>query len=400
LRLLLINQFYPPDVAPTGQLLHDLARELVARGHEVDVLCSRRAYQGGDRHPAAERLDGVRVRRVAAPFGEPRGLAARIADQLGFLALAFVHGLRAERPDVVVALTTPPFIGALAKGLARLRGAAHAHWVMDLYPDVLRAHGVLAPGTALRLLRALASWQYAGARCVIALGDGMAATLAPGLRAPLHAVPLWGEDHDAEGLAGAARRLRDERGWPQDELVLLYSGHVGLAHGVAEFLAAAGALGPRGPRWVFAGGGPRRGEVEAFARAHPEVRLELLPYVPRERLAASLAAADVHLASLTAGWQGLVVPSKLQAAFALGRPVLFVGPRENDVAAWIVESGGGWVVPQGDTDGVLAAVRQASDPAQRAARGARALDYARRHFDRRTNCARIIRLLERPVAVV
>lgn len=395
MRLLLLNQFYPPDVAPTGQLLHDLACALVARGHEVHVIASRRAYQGGERYPAAEERDGVRVRRVAALAGEPRGMAGRIADQMSFLLLASACALRLPPPGLVVALTTPPFLGALARLLARGRRAAHAHWVMDVYPDVLLAHGLLAPDSAaLKALRVLAAWQYDGARCVVALGPRMAERLASQLLAPPAAVPLWGEDPPGEELAAAASRVRATRGWPQDDLVLLYSGHMGLAHSVEEFLAAAGTLGARGPRWVFAGGGPRRGEVEAFARSHPDARVELLPYVPRDELAASQAAADIHLTSLAAAWQGLVVPSKLQAAFALGRPVLFVGPRENEVASWIMESGGGWVVPERNADGVLAAVQQAGDPLERRERGARALRFARRHFDRRANCERLIRLLE------
>ena len=60
MRFLLLNQFYPPDVAPTGRYLHNLARELVARGHGVDVLCSRARYDHGKPLPPAE-LDGARV---------------------------------------------------------------------------------------------------------------------------------------------------------------------------------------------------------------------------------------------------------------------------------------------------------------------------------------------------
>ena len=51
MQILLLNQFYPPDVAPTGQVLHDLARVLVGRGHQVRVVCSRRSYDGGQRFP-------------------------------------------------------------------------------------------------------------------------------------------------------------------------------------------------------------------------------------------------------------------------------------------------------------------------------------------------------------
>ena len=75
MKILLANQFYPPDMAPTGQHLHDLARCLVARGHSVRVLCSRRSYDGGGEYAAEETLDGVEVRRLSA-FGFGRRGAA------------------------------------------------------------------------------------------------------------------------------------------------------------------------------------------------------------------------------------------------------------------------------------------------------------------------------------
>src|ERR1051325_1578303 len=104
-------------------------------------------------------------------------------------------------------------------------------------------------------------------------------------------------------------------------MVLLYSGTMGRGHRSTDFLEAARRLAGRGPIWAFAGGGPRRSEVERFAAAHPDARVHVWPYVAREELAATLAAADVHLISVRRGWSGIIVPSKLQAAFALGRPV-------------------------------------------------------------------------------
>jgi hypothetical protein len=121
--------------------------------------------------------------------------------------------------------------------------------------------------------------------------------------------------------------------------------------------------------------------------------------VPRAALAASLAAADVHLASLSSGWEGVCVPSKIAAVFAVGRPVVFVGTRRSEAAEWITTSGGGWVVEEGDVDGLVAAIREALDPAQRARRGEAAAAYARRYFDRERNCTRIAELIERSAAV-
>jgi len=67
MKILLLNQFYPPDVAATRQLLADLAVGLVYKGHEVHVLCSRRVYGGGmEKYPAEQLINGVYIHRVAA----------------------------------------------------------------------------------------------------------------------------------------------------------------------------------------------------------------------------------------------------------------------------------------------------------------------------------------------
>jgi glycosyltransferase involved in cell wall biosynthesis len=116
--------------------------------------------------------------------------------------------------------------------------------------------------------------------------------------------------------------------------------------------------------------------------------------VAQEDLAASLAAADVHLVSLRSPWQGLVVPSKLQAAFGLGRPAIYVGPGDSEPADWIAQSGGGWVAGEGDVGGLLAAVASAASPGERRRRGEAGRAFARAHFDREKGTRRIAELLE------
>jgi glycosyltransferase involved in cell wall biosynthesis len=400
MRILLVNQFYPPDMAPTGQHLHDLARCLVARGHDVTALCSRRSYDGGGKYAAGEVLDGVAVRRLPA-LGFGRRGAARAADYLSFHLAALV-GAGHDRPfDLSLCLTTPPYVGWTVTHALGVRAARRAHWVMDLYPDVVAAHGGLsASGPLYRFLGRLTRRQLSGAALVLALGPHMRERVAPYVSPPtrLEWMPLWGTVSPADVDPAAVAACRAQRGWAASDCVLLYSGNMGLGHRLSEFLEAARRLGVDGPVWAFAGGGQRRAEVERFVAAHRPACVQLLPYVAQEHLAASLAAADVHLVSLRREWQGLIVPSKLQAAFALGRPVVFVGPRENEAAAWILESGGGWLVGEDRVDDLLAAVREASDPAVRAERGARARAFARERFSPEANTARIADLVEAAAA--
>ncbi len=401
MRVLLVNQFYPPDVAPTGLYLRELAWALVARGHTVDVRAGRAPYAPGTPTLSREdESDGVRVRRLGRDGPTtPRDHVRRAARGAGFLARVALEPPR-PRADLVVTLTSPPFLGLAAAWTARRHAARLVHWVMDVYPDALVSHGLVSErGPLAAVLRALARRAYARAALVIALGPFMARRVRALLPAtvPLESVPLWGDARERPEPA----RVRSQRrllGFADDDLVLLYSGNMGLGHRLGEFLEAARRLGHAGPRWIFAGGGTRRAEVEAFRRAHPDARVELRPYVDGPDHAARLLAADVHLASLGEAWQGVIVPSKVQAALALGRPLLFVGPSENEPATWVRESGGGWTCGPGDVEALLAALSATRDPVERARRATAGENYARRHFDRARNLGRLVELLERACA--
>jgi colanic acid biosynthesis glycosyl transferase WcaI len=438
MRFLLLNQYYLPDMAPTGKYLHDLAQVLVQSGHRVKVMCSRRSYDGARSYPAREVMDGVEVVRLPATAFGRRGFVGKMSDYTSYYgALLAALMVDRERPDLILSLTTPPYVGLLGKLAAKRHGCRHAHWIMDLYPDVMFAHGMARKGGMLfHVLRRLTRLQLKGAECVLTLGPRMAESVAeyadqgagttgprddeaettgprdygtthyrPGTTArgpstlnpqpsTLQWVPLWSDPEMKPWPENEPNPLRAERGWSAGETVFLYSGNMGLGHRFTEFLAAAKRLGSSGPRWVFSGGGKRRAEIEVAARAIPEARVEFLGYVPHSQLRAHLCSADVHLASLDSAWQGLMVPSKLQGSFAVGRPVIYVGGRDCETRVWIEESGGGWVVDENDLEGLSLAVKQAMDPDERRKRAKAALDFARRHFHISTNCGRIVQLLE------
>jgi len=401
MRFLLLNQFYPPDVAPTGKYLHDLARVLSQRGHEVKVLCSRRSYDGTKSFLRREILEGVEIKRLPATGFGRKGFVGKVMDYVSFYVTLFnTLMFERKRPDVILSLTTPPYIGLLGKLAARRHGCRHAHWVMDLYPDVMLAHGMARKeGALIQFLRRLTRYQLRGADSILALGPNMAEKVSnyeskEGSARPVSWVPLW-SDPNLTGLpAEKSNPLRDERGWNADTTVFLYSGNMGLGHRFGEFLEAAKRLNGSGPQWVFAGGGKRKSEIEAFARSNPGAAIQILDYAPQDALCAHLCAADVHLVSLDSSWAGLMVPSKLQGSFAVGRPVIYVGGRQCETAAWISESGGGWVVDEGDVDGLLGAIQQALNAGERRKRGKAAQEFAREHFQLAKSCLRIVQLLE------
>lgn len=399
MHVLLLNQFCVPDMAPTGRVLFDLARTLIDRGHQVTILCSSRSYDGNTTYHRGESRDGVTITRLPAFGLGRRSHAGKILDYASFYVLLAWRLLWIRpKPDVMVALTTPPYIGLLAKAIGSIRGIRHAHWIMDLYPDVMQAHGMLREASFLyRALAGLTRFQFRGSALVLTLGPDMARHVGKYAMAstPVKWVPLWGDDALATRPQAAANRLREARGWSLDQLVLMYSGNMGLGHRFSEFLALAKSLRhDTSLRWVFAGSGKRRIEIESAIEAESTLPVELLPYASSETLSEHLSSADVLLASLEPAWQGFMVPSKVQACFAVGLPVIFVGSDCNSLAQWIHASNGGWVVAPDDLKGLHAAVKAARDPAERRRRGQSARKFAEIHFDRRKNTTEIAEQLE------
>jgi glycosyltransferase involved in cell wall biosynthesis len=296
---------------------------------------------------------------------------------------------------MIVCMTTPPFLGLGPALVARLGLVAHIQWTMDVFPDALWADRT---PHLVRFVRPVLEWaarrMLRTAALVITLGPSMQARIVRYLGDPRRAVtvPLWSAPAPPVSLEGL-RRVRAARSWRDSDVVLLYSGNMGRGHRFDDFLEAARRLGADGPIWAFLGGGPRRHEIERYRADQPDARIEVLEYVAAEDLPASLASADVHLVSMRSGWSGIIMPSKLQAAFAIGRPVLFVGPREDDMAKWIADSGAGWAVAENDVDALLDVVTQACDPAERARRGRAAIAYAQANFEGGRNCERLADLL-------
>lgn len=392
MNVVLINQFFPPAQAPTGRLLADLAAELARRGHAAIVLASAAGY-GAEAAPATAGPAGVQVVWVGRRDVHRHGAVAKLRDYAAFYRGAWRALAQMPRPDVVVCLTTPPFIGLLGAQLRKTAGVPFALWCMDLYPEALAAHGWLRPWNPLKpLLTALAREERRRASAVVALGPDMAGLLRGSGATTVEEIPVWSKLVADEATRAAARALRRERGWSDDETVLLYSGNMGRAHRAEEFAALAEVL--RGSsfrcRFVFAGTGPARAEWERRWAG----LFEFLPPAPDVACAAHLLAADVHLVSQQTAWTGVVVPSKFQAACALGKPVAFAGPPESAVAGWMKAADVGWILPPGDAAAVAAAAAELRDSSLRAAKGMRALELYAQRFTPAVNCATLANLLE------
>ncbi|MEO3434953.1 glycosyltransferase family 4 protein [Inquilinus sp. CAU 1745] len=322
-RITFINRVYPPDTGATGFMLRGLADGFRKAGWEVTIVA-------GGRRSVVEPCPatGVRVVRAAMPEGRS------VTDALRQLAALARAVRRQPPPDLLVTMTDPPLLALLGPWL----GTRTLHWSQDVYPDLLPVLGARIPSWLMRATDALVSASLKRHDQVVAIGDCMARKLL------------------AKGVGDD--RLSVIRNWPAEKprrnepanragLTGLYAGNFGRGHDFRAIVGAAEKLRHRPDiRFVMAGEGAA---LESVRRSAP-ANIEFLPRQDERAFAALAEKADLHLVTLKAEAAGLMVPSKMWAALAAGRPILFLGPDTSDVAAYVKRHGCGLVLPPDDGD--------------------------------------------------
>ena len=407
MKIIFVNRFFFPDHSASSQMLTDLAISLAAKGHAIGVITSRLRYDVPSPPFAAhESVAGVEVHRVwTTRFGR-RSMLGRMFDYVTFYVFASLRLWRLlGADDVVVAMTDPPLFSLCAAPIARVRGGRLINWLQDIFPETAEALE-LGHRYGLRLLyRWLAGWRDRSLKHAtnVVLGEHMRRRLLALEVCPEHVrlIPNFADGELIKPLAGP-NALR--AGWGlQERFIVGYSGNLGRAHDVATLLQAMVHLeaedrgmpaSARKIAWLFVGGGRN---YESLRRLVAERRLGSVtfkPYQSREKLAESLGVADVHIVSLNPALEGLIVPSKFYAIAAAGRPTLFIGDKEGEIARLIARHRCGLSIGIGEAGALARTLRElAADPSACRAMGERARTAFEADFGRSIAVVRWERLL-------
>ena len=355
-RIVAVNRYYWPDHSATSQLLTDLLEHLAAGGQEVLAVTSRQRYdQPGAALPETGAHQGVTIRRLwSTRFGRS-GLAGRAVDYLSFYASAlFTLLFKVRRGDTILALTDPPLLSVVASVVAAVKSARLVNWCQDLFPEIAeRLEVPMVRGAVARALQSVRNASFRGAHANIVLCDNMASHLL-GQRVPADRTIIvhnWA-DIDIRPVSRELNPLRREWGLG-DRFVIGYSGNLGRAHDHEALLDLIGRLrGHDDIAFLFIGGGAGLDRLRALAEDRGLGNVQFRAYQPRERLSESLSLPDVHLVSLRAEMEGLIMPSKIYGILAAGRPTLFLGAADGSIQRIVDEFGAG--VPAVGTAGAAA----------------------------------------------
>lgn len=369
---LIVGLNYAPEPTGIAPYTAGLARGLTRAGHRVQVIAGfpyypawriADGYHGLIRHehdragPAdTEPVSVTRLRHYVPSSSTGWG---RVLHEASFAAHVLVRTLTPkDHPDVVIGVSPSLLSTAAARVIARRLKVPFGIVVQDIYASAGEVR-VATGQTTGDLVRGLERSLFTAADGIVVVHENFkhSLTAVHGV-APERITVIKNWSHVRPTSLADRSRIRAELGWPDDRVVVLHAGNMGVKQNLTSVVAAGRLAAQRSCsiHFVLLGDGSRRNEV---ARAAADVdTVSVCPPVPGHRFPDVLDAADVLLVNEVPGLRSMSVPSKLTSYFAAGRPIVAASEPDSPAGSEVLAARAGVVVPPSEPEALLRAAVQ------------------------------------------
>ncbi|RLE40053.1 glycosyltransferase WbuB [Candidatus Woesearchaeota archaeon] len=363
MRVLLLAQWYIPE---PDIKIHLLAKDLVARGHQVTSITGFPNYPQGRIYPGYhqrlrqwEDMDGVRVLRLPLYPDHSRSGVKRIINYLSFATSASVLGPLLCGPADVMWVYHPPLtVGIPAWLIGLLRRVPFVYEVQDMWPETLTVTGMMPSRRVARWVSRLARFVYRRAAAITVISPGFKRNLVDKGVPPekIHVIPNWADEDVYHPV------LRDETLAAEHGLAgrfnVVYGGNMGAAQGLQNVIDAATLLRDSPDvQFVLIGDGVDQDVLRQMVQERELDNVCFLGRQPMKDMPRFFALADALLVHLKRDpLFEITIPGKTIAYLACGRPIL--GVVSGDPADVIRQAGAGVICPQENPATLARTVRE------------------------------------------
>lgn len=392
MRLLILTQYYPPEIGAPQNRLHELAVRLKAYGVEIEVLTAlpnyprmsiQAEYKNGKNRE--EILDGIPVHRSFIYVSSSKSIVSRLLNYFSFVWSSYWRGRQLKNFDFLLVESPPLFLGYSAMALAKKLNAKLIFNVSDLWPESAEKLGIVSNTTLLQMAYRLEAKCYKRAALITGQTQGIVSDIAR--RFPSKEV-YWlpnGVNIDFYNPALFTKSdFRTKNGFAPTDILFFYGGIIGHAQGLEVILKAAKQLsGYTQVHFIVQGVGPERPQLENLKKTLQLSNVHFLEPVAKAEMPAILHSIDVALVPLKnlPLFQG-AIPSKVFEALAMEVPLL-LGVDGEARQHFIENAEAGWFFEPENTHALATVIKTLIEqPAtiQRAGKNGRT--YVSQHFNR------------------
>lgn len=330
MRLLIITQYFPPEMGAPQARLYELAKRLQDMGHEISVLTAMPNYPTGRifkeyrrKIRVTETMDEIKIVRTCLYPSKSSKTLPRLLSYISFgLSSLFLGVWGIGRQDIVLIESPPLFLVPFALLVAKLTRGKAVMMVSDIWPDIIIRMGHASEESlSTKAMLWLEKFSYNHSYAVALTNPGACDQIRE--RFPhLKNVTVISNGVDTKMFSGEFRKdeIRKEFGVDSGDFLVGYCGLHGLAQGLEVIIDAAAKLKDRFDiKFVMIGDGPTKEELVEKAGKMNLSNLTFFERRPKSEMPAILASLDASLVPLSARFPG-TMPSKVYEALASGTP--------------------------------------------------------------------------------
>lgn len=341
-RVIIINQFFPPDFAAAGQLLKELTTELSKKNLNIEILTGQPSYASNIRKTNKFELKkNITIRRTIASKIWPKRVRGKAIN--GFLfclrtSLRIIFKSRKE--NLIIYTSCPPYLPIFGYLINKFLKIPYLVLIYDVYPEVLINLNIFNKNHWLiKLWKSFNNKVFSNASEIIVLSEEMKKTIRKydfTNKNKIKIIPSW-SDTDKFHPRNKINNLFSKKYKLEKKFTIIYSGNQGRCHDIYTIMVTALLLKKEKEiSFVFIGNGFQNARIKEMKQEWQLDNCLVLPYQELNLLPFSLAAADLAFVTIKKGSDKAVAPSKLYGHLASGTPVAAISP-ENSYLQKIIE---------------------------------------------------------------
>ena len=403
MKLLILTQYYPPEVGAPQNRLHELAVQLQKNQVHVDVLTAMPNYPKMELYPAYKKgdikeevIDGIQVFRSKIFVSKSKGIIARLLNYFSFVWTSYWRGRKLGNYDYLMVESPPLFLGYSAMRLSKKLNAKLIFNVSDLWPESAEKMGVVNNRLLLKMAYRLEARCYRSANIVTGQTMGIVDNINS--RFP-ETYTYWlpnGVDvnfYNPEKIT--ATGFRNKNNIPESNVVFFYGGILGYAQGLQVILQAADRIRDVSSiTIIIQGAGPEKDKLHDLKNQLGLPNVMFLPPEPKEQMPGILKEVDVALVPLRKLeiFEG-AIPSKIFEALAMEKPLL-LGVDGEARQHFIEQAHAGlFYEPENIDELVSCMLKLASERKENEEMGRRGRQYVIDNFNRTSIAGKFIEIL-------